>query len=621
MQRIKIVSKLLLLLLVIYLLLRIVFGMAYFGWNFSFSGILKIIYWGARMDIAAIVYINIPFLIYYFLLAPFLPLLWEQRLAILFFSLINLPFIALNFIDLVYFRYTLRRSTIDIFYVFDDSIHSFGALFRQYWYMLLIFIIVAVLFVYAVRRVIRSQEPATGKRYIHWLAPVVFTALLLLIARGWEHRPIVPSTPILYTEPVAQPLVNNSTLNLLYSCLRASSALERKHYFTDQQLDSLYTIRRQYQPDPNSVGEKRNVVIFVLESVAADFITGKTGKAKTPFFDSLLNHSIVCENAFANGHESVKGLTAILGSIPPFTDEPIFLSNYNSVPFNGLGAILKKEGYNTSFFHGAEYDHFNFAKLCRMAGIDEYYSKDTYGHSEHDDGSWGIYDEYFFSYFADVMAKREQPFLSVLFNTSSHPPFTLPSARRDQFSIPGQSVQLNSITYVDDCFRQLFDKIRSQPWFSNTLFVFCADHTLLENIDSKSYQYEAYHIPLFMYDPQYPAGSVVTRTVQQLDIVPTILHKLGYAKPFMSFGNDFLSGETEGFSIARKNDGYQLIDSTTITCFDDQSGKTLYHYNYRTDSTLSKNIPDDTAAGVKTSFIKAIIQRFNNSLIDQKLMY
>lgn len=621
MQQIKIVSKLLLLLLVIYLLLRIAFGVAYFRWDFSFTGSLKIIYWGARMDIAAIVYINIPFLIYYFLLAPFLPLVWQQRLTILFFTLINLPFIALNFIDLVYFKYTLRRSTIDIFYVFDDSIHSFGALFRQYWYMLLLFIIVAVLFVYAVRRVVRSQEPATGKRYIRWLAPVVFTALLLLIARGWEHRPIVPSTPILYTDPVAQPLVNNSTFNLLYSYFRATSQLERKHYFTDQQLDSLYTIRRQYQPAPGSSGEKRNVVIFVLESVAADFITGRTGKAQTPFFDSLLNHSTVCGHAFANGHESVKGLTAILGSIPPFTDEPIFLSNYSSVPFNGLGTILKKEGYNTSFFHGAEYDHFNFAKLCRMVGIDEYYSKDTYGHSEHDDGSWGIYDEYFFSYFAEVMATKQQPFLSVLFNTSSHPPFTIPSARKSQFTIPGQSVHLNSITYVDDCFRQLFDRIRSQPWFANTLFVFCADHTVLDYIDNKSYQYEAYHIPLFIYDPQHPARTDITRTVQQLDIVPTILHKLGYAKPFMSFGNDFLSGDAGGFSIARKNDGYQLIDSSTITCLDDQSGKTLYHYNYKADSTLSNNIPDAADVKAKADLIKAILQRFNNSLIDQKLVY
>lgn len=617
MQRVKIVLRLFFLLLVIYLLLRITFGLIYLGFG---TDSVKIFYWGLRMDIAALFYINIPFFIYYFLADPFLSAVWQRRITLFLFSLINLPFIALNFIDLVYFRYNLRRSTIDIFYVFDDSIHSFGSLFKQYWYVLLIFIVLAVLFVLIVKRIVQKQQEDTS-RISRFLVPVLFIGILFLVARGWERRPIVPSTAILYVDPIVQPLVNNSTLNILYSCLRSSSSLDRKNYFNEPQLDSIYVIRKQYQTEKSF--EKRNVVVFVLESFSADFLTESPDKAQTPFFDSLRSKSIVAVNAFANGHESVKGLTAILGSLPPFTEEPIFLSNYASVPFNGLGTLLKKEGYNTSFFHGAEYDHFNFAKLCRMVGLDNYYSKDTYDHPEHDDGSWGVYDEYFFSYFADVINIKQQPFLSVLFNTSSHPPFSIPSSRRAQFNIPGQRAQLNSVSYVDHCFRLLFDRIKSQPWFQNTVFVFCADHTLLENIDRRSYNYNAYHIPLFIYDPQQPTGAVSTRTTQQLDIVPTILKKLGYAKPFMSFGTDFLADSAGGFSIARKNDGYQLIDSTTITCFDDQSGKTLYQYNYKRDSALMNNllIPGNTDVKTKTDLIKAIIQRYNNSLIDQKLSF
>jgi len=60
---------------------------------------------------------------------------------------------------------------------------------------------------------------------------------------------------------------------------------------------------------------------------------------------------------------------------------------------------------------GAEYDHFGFARLCKMVGIDDYYSRDTYGkHPEQYDGNWGIYDEYFFNYFSDVVSKKKQPF-------------------------------------------------------------------------------------------------------------------------------------------------------------------------------------------------------------------
>src|SRR5688572_18259410 len=153
MQQVKIVLKLFLLLLVVYLLLRVSFGLVYFSKNdFSFSSLLRIFYWGMRMDIAGLFYINLPFLLYYFLINPFLPVKWQVRISVILFSLINLGFIALNFIDLVYFGYILRRSTIDIFYVFDDSIHSFGSLFRQYWYVLLAFIVLATGFVYVVRK-------------------------------------------------------------------------------------------------------------------------------------------------------------------------------------------------------------------------------------------------------------------------------------------------------------------------------------------------------------------------------------------------------------------------------------------------------------------------------------
>lgn len=657
MQRIKIILKLIALVLAVYFLLRVAFGIIYFSDSgISFSPYIRYFYWGLRMDFAALVYSNFIFLGYYFFIAPLIELIAgktnfsreggktvrkeigtnnyhlpalppslllkvDHYLSVIIFSLVNLPFFALNFIDLVYFRYTLRRSTLDIFNILEDSMHSFGSLFAQYWFVLLIFVIVAIVFVYIAARIIGRQTIQPEKWYLRWLVPPVFLALCFWIARGGESRPIVPSTALLHADPAVQPLINNSTLNLFYSYLRTSTRLKRKDYFSSPQLDSIYAIRRQY---PQQYGlEKKNVVLFMLESFNAGFLTPGPGKAKTPFFDSLMNKSMICTNAFANGFESVKGILGILGSMPPFLDEPLFLSNYSSVPFRGIGTLLKEEGYNTNFFLGAEYDHFNFAKLCRMVGIDHYYSENDYNQPRYDDGNWGIYDEYFFSYFADIISKKPQPFFSVLFNISSHPPFAIPPARKKEFTIPGQNPQLNSITYVDDCFARLFERMKNEPWFSNTIFIFSADHALLRDVNDKSRFYKACHIPLFIYDPQQPQGTVVTETVQQLDIIPTILDKLGYSKPFMSFGHSFKNGDSaaSGFSICKMNEGYQLTMDSTITGFDEHSGKLLYHYNYRTDSLLANDLSASTDPAItsKLNLLKAIIQRFNNSLIDQKL--
>jgi phosphoglycerol transferase MdoB-like AlkP superfamily enzyme len=622
MQRIKTVIKLMLLLLAIYLLLRIIFQLQYYP-SLSIGEELKVLYWGLRLDFAAVFYINLFFFLFYFFIAPLISPKWQQRSSVIFFSLINLPFIGLNIIDLVYYQYNLRRSTVDLFYVFGDSMHSFGSLFRQYWYVVISFIFFAVVFVQIVKRIIPgNKEIARQKSIWRWALPVLFTGLCFLIARGWGRRPIVPSSALLYVDASKQPLVNNSTLNILYSWLRFSTKLERKNYFQPAVLDTIYAIRRQY-PQQHGL-DKRNIVIFLLESFNESFFTPGSGRASTPFFDSIMQRSTVCRSAYANGHESSKGTMAVLGSIPPFPDEPLYISNYSAVRMKGIGSILKEEGYDTNFFLGAEYDHFNFAKLCRMVGIDNYYSKDTYKQQGHDDGNWGIYDEYFFSYFADIVSQKKDPFLAVLYNISSHPPFSIPDNEKKQFTIPGQTAQQNSISYVDDCFRRLFDKIKDQPWFSNSLFVFCSDHTLLKDVYDKSYQYKAFHIPLFIYDPSQPQQSVITATVQQLDIVPSVLDRIHYSKPFMSFGSSIYRPDsvTNRFSIYGVGDHYQLIDSSTVTGYDSRSEKVIYHYQFKTDSLLRNNLvnTDDPSIPKNERLIKAIFQRFNNSMVDQDLM-
>jgi phosphoglycerol transferase MdoB-like AlkP superfamily enzyme len=622
MQRIKTVVKLLLVLLGIYQVLRFIFQALYYS-AISGGEQWRVIYWGLRLDFAAIFYINIPFFIFYFFIGPFLSRKWYLLIAITIFSLINLPFIALNLIDLKYYAFNNRRSTVDLFYVFKDSVHSFGSLFQQYWFILIGFLLASIAIVLIVKRIIYGAKDSSYQKW-QWQygLPVFLMALFFLIARGWDKRPIVPATALLKVDAVKQPLVNNSTLNMLYSWYRTSTRLEKKNYFPVSVLDTIYTIRRQY---PQQQGlDKRNIVIFLMESFNESFFMPGIDRAKTPFLDSLMKKSTVCVNAYANGHESSKGAMAVLGSIPSFPDEPLFISNYSAVKMKGIGTLLKEEGYDTNFFLGAEYDHFNFAKLCRMIGIDNYYSKDTYGQSAHDDGNWGIYDQYFFNYFAEVVNQKKNPFFAVLYNISSHPPFAIPAEEKARFIIPGQSAQQNSISYVDDCFRRLFEMIHAQPWFSNTVFIFCSDHTLLKNVYDKSYLYKAYHIPLFIFDPSHPQQVLINATVQQMDVVPSVLDKIHYPKPFMSFGSSFYRPENEAkrFSIYRVGDYYQLTDSNTITGYDSRAEKVICHYDFKTDSLLTNNLVNsgDSAFLSRERLIRAVLQRFNNSMRDQNLM-
>jgi phosphoglycerol transferase MdoB-like AlkP superfamily enzyme len=602
----------------VYALLRLAFLLIYFENDAWPPGKLTdLFYHGFRVDIAALFYINLPFLAWYFFIDPFIQFSWKNKVSVVLFSLVNLAFLALNFLDLVYYRYNHRRSTIDLLDVFSDSSSAFNSFFSRYWYVLLVFTLVCIAIVQRVKKIIARTGERRSTLPAYFITSLMFLGIIFIIARGWSKRPLQPSSALLYMDARYQPLLNNSTFNFLFSVVRKQTTLEKKTYFTGRQLDSLFSIYRQYPQ--GSPFQKRNVVFFVLESFSKEFFKGYPLETRMPFFDSLMQHSTVFDHAFANALESNKGLPAILASLPDVMDEPLYLSNYSNIPFKGIGSILKEEGYNTSFFMGAEYDHFGFTRLCKSVGIDEYYSRDTYGkHKNQYDGTWGIYDEYFFRYFADVIGKKQQPFFSVLFNLSSHSPYKIPETA-NWLKVPGQADHQNSITYVDHSFQKLFDKIKSQPWFSNTIFVFVADHGY-RYTNERNQVLREMQVPLFIYDPRQPVRVSSDRVVKQLDIVPSLLDKLHYSKPFTSFGTSFYRPEP-AFSVNRLNGMYHYIDSTDLIGYDDVHDRILYQYKWKEDPGLLQDqlFYKANDAGKRVILLKALLQRMNNSLTDNKL--
>ena len=181
--------------------------------------------------------------------------------------------------------------------------------------------------------------------------------------------------------------------------------------------------------------KKKNVVIFILESISRGYLLpGDPQKAVSPFFDSIISQSIFFPNGFANGFNSNQGIVSILGGLPAFLDEPFYYSVYANTPLHGIGNILEEKGYSTNFFMGAKRDHFGFEKIGRMAGIEEFYWRDQFNDENAFDGNWGIFDEPFLQYGADILSKKKEPFFAVFFKISSHPPFTIPASHKQDFS-------------------------------------------------------------------------------------------------------------------------------------------------------------------------------------------
>ncbi len=611
-------------LLLLYSFLRLVFYLLYFSrYDFSGTELATVIYWGCRMDISGIFYLNLVFFIYYFLLQDLLSDKRRRLVTVSLLSVINLPLLGVNIIDLAYYKFNLRRSTIDLFSVAADSFHALGAFWKAWWYLFFLFVALSFVSVIIFNRILKeNNHDKEGYLKRNLLPCLCFLLVTGLLARGLSDRPIVPSTPLLYLPAQYQSLTTNSTITILYSIAKRQTILKEKNYYPVSRLDTFFTIRHQVKSvEPFN---NMNVVVFIMESFAKEYSDDRDPlRARTPFIDSMMAESIVCDNAYANGLESNKGIVALLGGIPPFFDEPFYYSSYSNNSFRGIGTLLKAEGYNTNFFMGAGYDHFGFARFSKMLGIDNYYSMNDYGNNNHYDGNWGIYDHYFLPYAARQLLKKKSPFLSIIFNISTHFPHKLPDSLKAQFTIKGQDASQNSISYFDYSLRLFFDIIKKETWYKKTIFIFSADHNIYLHGREKAGLYKNFRIPIFFHVPGQRIHQKIEKPVQQLDIVPTILDMLHYKQPFMSFGRP-VSDTVPGIVFNHFGDLYQAIDSSYLFGYNEKTEQPAYLYNYRSDTALVKNLllkgqPPDRQAVKMQEYLRAVLQYFNYSMIKNKL--
>ena len=584
------------------------------GWE-----LLRIFWWGLQMDLSAIALLNIPVFLLFFLA--------RYRLAWGLFLVLNATGMAVNIIDAGYYRFNKHRSNIDLWYVLGDSAGSFGSVLWLYLPLVLFFGASVVFLVRLANRTFLRKRPTTN----HWVllpGQLILMLLMLLAVRGWQSRPMVPATPLLALDPGVLPLAQNSISTLGYSIANRERQVTTKQYFRPQELAETVSAshRLASTATPGDTMQKKNVVIFILESFSRCYVMpGDPWKAQTPFLDSLIRRSLFFPHSFANGFTSNQGIVAILGGLPAFTDEAFFYSPYANTPLHSVGNILKDAGYNTNFLMGAPRDHFGFGKLAHMAGIEHGYWQPDFNDNRYYDGNWGIFDGPFLQYGARVLSAKPQPFMAVFFTISAHPPFTIPSELRQRFDLPGQTAAQRSISYTDYALQEFFTAAVREPWFRNTLFVFCADHWLdpdddrlgISNLNNCT-------IPIFIFDPARDGGEIRSTVAGQVDIAPTVLDLLGYRGSYTGFGRSLLDttiADSDRYVINKMGPTYQIITKDYILGYDPVHEKSSFLYHYTADSALKRNVLE-AEGGVRRrleKLVRANIQCYGAALTRRSL--
>jgi phosphoglycerol transferase MdoB-like AlkP superfamily enzyme len=587
---------------------------------------------GLRFDLAATLYSNSLFILLMTVPFAFRFKQWYKSLLKWVFIIFNTLAMAANTADIIYFRFTLRRTTLSFLNQFENET-NLGKLFFSflfdYWYATLFFLLLVFCAVWIARK-INFEGPQIQKPLAFYLLNVVAMVLSVGLfiggARGGfreSTRPITLSNAAAYSK---EPIDVNLVLNTPFALMRTAKAnvIERVDYFS-----STEELNTQFNPLHTPVDsisfQTKNVVVIILESFSKEFVgayntnvTSENYQGYTPFLDSLISVSHAFQYSMANGRKSIDAMPSVICSIPSI-EVPYVLSHYSGNKVNSLPNLLRGKGYYSAFFHGAPNGSMGFDAFANQSGFDEYFGKDEYNNNDDFDGIWGIWDEKFLQFFARKLNTFKQPFYSTLFTVSSHHPYNLPEEYKDKFK-GGPRLVHRTIEYTDFALKKFFATASKMPWFKNTVFVLTADHA------SAEIQYPQYNtswgyfsIPIIFYEPGSTKQVMRNEIIQQVDVMPTILGLLSYDKPYVAFGRNVFDTTQEPFAFNYLNNTYQSFRGNYLLQFDGK--KSIALYDFKNDLYLKTNLVStlpDTVSKMEMK-LKAFIQHYNNRMVDNDL--
>lgn len=597
----------------------------------SVSDYFNLAFHGTAFDTTAILYVNA-----LFILLSIIPIVintkkgYQKVLFWLYFITNGIAY-AMNFGDFIYYKFAQARLTST---ALDVAKHesNMGKVFMvsvgQHPFVLIWFIVLMAVWVFLYKRVkITERKPVQLIPYFIWSVLTLCVTAVLVVGgiRGDFKHSTRPINLVDANRFVTNPIQGNVVLNSTFSFFRTlgTNNFKEVHFVDEKYIDDNIQPYKMYD---RKVENRPNIVIFIVESFGREY-SGAFNKDKnikdyvsyTPFIDSLAGQSLIFPNTFANGRQSIHGMSSVLAGIPSLTDA-FTSSPYSNQKIQSIVSVCNELGYDTSFYHGAPNGSMGFLGFGNILGFKHYFGKTEYNNDADFDGMWAIWDEPFLQYFAKNVGKK-QPFMTTVFTASSHHPFKIPEKYNGKFK-KGKIEMHEPIQYTDYAIKKYFETAKKEPWFNNTIFVFTGDHTNQIYYPEYEKPMNRFAVPLIFYSPNpaYQLKGVNPEVAQQIDIYPTLADLIGYDKKIRSWGRSLVSDKKYP-AIIVNSDGSseQFIIGNYIYRFD---GKEIGGVYDKSDLGLENNLLNTLKSPEVESgklMAKAWYQDYMNRVINRKL--
>jgi len=462
----------------------------------------------------------------------------------------------------------------------------------------------------------RWQRPAEAQEY--WPLRIVLAFVVLLIgAMGVRstlgHRPMNPAMLAFSTDPTVNVLPLNSFYSLIHAARDAArsgeSALDLYGRLPEAEVIAAVRADSGLPPEafsdpaiptlaartPIWHGKPKNLVIVLEESMGAQFVGSLGGLPLTPNYDRLSEHGWAFTRLYATGTRSVRGIEAVLAGFSPTPAQAVVKRPKAQHDFFTLAALLRRHGYDTTFYYGGESHFDNMRGFFLGNGFSRVIEQKDYVKPEFV-GSWGASDEDVFAR-ADEEFKRMHaegmPFFGFVFSSSNHDPFEFPDGKIELYEQP-KATRNNAVKYADHALGEFFKRAMNAEYWNDTIFLVVADH------DSRVFGQDLVPIDNFHIPGLILGADIESRTdariASQIDLAPTLLSLIGIGDPTPMTGRNLADPALTlpGRAIMQYDRNFAWMQDDQVVIF--QPERAAQHYRYQPGQRMQPLLPDAALA-------------------------
>lgn len=398
----------------------------------------------------------------------------------------------------------------------------------------------------------------------------------------------------------------------------------------DRLIDAeLAPVRRVSEPAADSLLPVRNVVVVLMESFAG-YYTGALGSPLgiTPEFDRLSREGLLFTRYFANGTHTHQGMFATMACFPNLPGfEYLMQEPEGGHAFSGLPQLLSQRGFDDLYVYNGDFAWDNQKGFFGKQGMRHFIGRNDYVNPVFSDPTWGVSDQDMFDRAVTELNALDhtRPFYALLQTLSNHTPYALPDPLPVD-AVSGQGVNdehLTAMRYADWALGRFFDQVRNQPWYKDTLFVVIGDHGFGTPRQLTDLDLLRFNVPMLLIAPgiteRFGTHNDIVGT--QVDVVPTIMGRLGGAVQHQCWGRDLLTlpADDRGFGVIKPSGGGQTVgllrgDELVVQPRGEQPR--AYRYQLGPQASVTEQAE---VSGELQAQLKAYVQTATSALLEDRV--